>query len=404
MRDVIHVSYSLMRSTCVKQQYIRLMEIYSQYEEMLKKEKDIRFLSIKDPAIAWLNSIDAIYEMCKELQKQIDKKEIPVKSRESLTNRTNEIINFINNPNNLFFVAKLIDFIDIGSEYQNKLGATVITGMETSELLRMEKMIILKWKNDNIDNTIGIAMKNLIAKCVFTDTTMTINIGNHVSTYNITKNILNNEINKITNTIYNLFESFYERNIDIKSLEICDNFAECFDNINYQGIDENDLEVANNDIFQKVIDHLCGEKKFNDGSLVPPRCDETSAKLEFKTFKREILFKNRNKKANCSITSRIGWIYNLIKSKYSRLFPNILKIIEFFYGQKMHVIDNERLNSLRTNTQSVYAQHMVDDMLNALIAIKTGKNDRPENYYLVALQYFLETERRLANEKIFKDE
>ena len=53
-----------------------------------------------------------------------------------------------------------------------------------------------------------LALKNVDG--VFSDTTMTINIGNHVNTYNITKNILNNEISKITNTIYNLFESFYE--------------------------------------------------------------------------------------------------------------------------------------------------------------------------------------------------
>ena len=145
-------------------------------------------------------------------------------------------------------------------------------------------------------------------------------------------------------------------------------------------------------------------KKFHDGSLVPARCDEESAKLEFKTFKNEILFKYRNKKTNCTTTTRIASIYNLTKSKFSSLFPNILKIIEFFYGQKMHVIDNERLNSLRTNTQSVYAQHMVDAMLNALITIKTGKNDRPEYYYLIALEDYLKTERRLTDEKIFNED
>ena len=42
------------------------MELY--YSESLKKEKDIRFLSIRETATSWINNVGTIYEMCLELQ------------------------------------------------------------------------------------------------------------------------------------------------------------------------------------------------------------------------------------------------------------------------------------------------------------------------------------------------
>ena len=51
------------------------------------------------------------------------------------------------------------------------------------------------------------------------------------------------------------------------------------------------------------------------------------------------------------------------KSKYTR----VLRLVEFYQGLQMHMIDNERLNRKKSDIKSTFSMNMKDDILHAIV-------------------------------------
>lgn len=67
LKKVISEAYSLSRSHVTKQQLITFTMAYADYDKRLRKDINIRFLSIREPLSAFLDTINAVLVLCDEL-------------------------------------------------------------------------------------------------------------------------------------------------------------------------------------------------------------------------------------------------------------------------------------------------------------------------------------------------
>ena len=77
------------------------------------------------------------------------------------------------------------------------------------------------------------------------------------------------------------------------------------------------------------------------------------------------------------------------KSKYTR----VLRLVEFYQGLQMHMIDNERLNRKKSDIKSTFSMNMKDDILYAILKLIYSEDNMHDKFWHFALKKFLEKDR-----------
>ena len=212
------------------------------------------------------------------------------------------------------------------------------------------------WENNLPSSPYGAGMTNLMNKITLNENSTAANgLGLKGMSWNIGKDELEKNVKIMNQEFRKKFDQFYEKNIAFNDLKIFQDVLLCFDPINYASY-ETDKDVKNEyiTILERIATPLCKDTKLKNGRIIKSLGRIDQIRNEFELCKKRFLWKNRNTFTDSrNISKRMNWVYNQLKRKYSSSYSQLIKVYEFYHSQIIHMIYNERLNSLRTETQTV---------------------------------------------------
>ena len=385
-----------------RKKFKKFQILWSDHIESAKKNNNVRFLSLLFPLTAFHNNLSSIFQLLLTIQTDIDEKQNGMANktqRHTMQKRVKIVRAWFDDVVKLFVGAKITDLLAIANEYQNELGASTADGCDTVHLLEEEKNEILSWYTSDPSNPGDNcnAMANLAAKFEFEEKRVVCKtFGDNGVSYKMGKQKLFNQIKKMSNQVYEVSKKFYDNNISSPLLKLFKDLEACFDWKSYKCYKNENMSQATSKQFENLIKPLTEPMKTPKPNQrdVPPILDATLAWKEFEILQKAILMPNRMKNNDLSVGDRMELIYHYIAKEYDHQFPNVLKLMEWYTGQKLHMIDNERLNSKKTWILSSYRTNMSNDMLCAILRLQYGSKHVTEKLFHVALDLWLNAKKR----------
>ena len=399
LQNVLSNWYAILSCLNYKKQFQEFQSLWSDHIESVKKNNNIRFLSILFPLKSFYNNISAVYSTLLKIKKDIENGKLSNAQRDTMAKRITIVRNWILDGVTLFVGCHVLDLLAIGHFFQNELGSSTIDGCDTVTLLNDEKIEMLEWvkstplkpgKNCN-------AMANLVVKFDFNEKNVICKtFGEDGIVFDIGKDKLCNEIAKMSQKVYEIAMKFYDKNISNKMLKIFEDIEACFDWKRYSGYNKKNMLQTTMNSFEKLAKPLVEEMKTPkpDECDVKPVIDATLALTEYESMQKIVLFPNRLKNQEITVGERVELIYQYTASTYGHKYPNVLRLLEWYTGLKMHMIDNERLNSKKTWILSSYRTNMSNDMLCAILRLQYGKDRVTSQLFHNALRLWLNKKNR----------